>query len=179
MEQAQAHPQDREDHVDLLLSQWARELPDLDTEPMALFSRAWRVLSMARPVIGGTFARFGLDSGEFDVLATLRRAGPPYRLTPTELYKSLMITSGGLTARLRRLEQAGLVERERSDADGRSLPVALTEAGLQVVEAAVRAHMATERALLADLDPADLKQLIVLLRRLGHALVPHVPSAEE
>ena len=81
----QAHPQDREDHVDRLLGQWARELPDLDTEPMALFSRAWRVLSMARPAIGGTFARFGIDSGEFDVLATLRRAGAPYRLTPTEL----------------------------------------------------------------------------------------------
>ena len=93
------------DHVDRLRRQWAHELPDLDTEPMAILGRAYRLSNLVRGSIEATFAGFGLDRGEFDVIATLRRSGPPYRLTPTELYTSLMITSGGLTHRLDRLER--------------------------------------------------------------------------
>ena len=109
--------------------QWARELPDLDTEPMAILGRAFRLSNMVRPSIEATFAGFGLDRGEFDVIATLRRSGPPYRLTPTEMYTSLMISSGGLTHRLDRLEKAGLIRREKSPRDGRSMLVALTRRG--------------------------------------------------
>ena len=75
-----------EDHVDRLRRQWARELPDLDTEPMAILGRARRLTNMVRPSIEATFSGYGLDRGEFDVIATLRRSGPPYRLTPTDLY---------------------------------------------------------------------------------------------
>jgi hypothetical protein len=79
------------DHVDRLRGQWRSELPDLDTEPMAILGRAYRLANLVRPSIEATFTSFGLDRGEFDVISTLRRSGPPYRLTPTELYTSLMI----------------------------------------------------------------------------------------
>src|SRR5437899_5878438 len=95
------------DHIDRLRAQWALELPDIDTEGMAIIGRARRITLHLRPPIEAVFARHGLDAGEFDVLSTLRRAGPPYRLTPTELYRTLMISSGGLTDRLTRLEAAG------------------------------------------------------------------------
>ena len=81
-----------EDHVDRLRRQWAKELPDLNTEPMAILGRAMRLTNMVRPSIEATFAGYGLDRGEFDVIATLRRSGAPYRLTPTEMYCLLMIS---------------------------------------------------------------------------------------
>src|SRR5690606_15794958 len=115
------------DHVDRLRAQWARELPDLDTEPMGILGRASRLTNLHRISMEETFGRFGLDRGEFDVIATLRRSGPPYRLTPTQIYTSLMISSGGLTHRLDRLEKAGLIRREKSERDGRSMLVALTD----------------------------------------------------
>src|SRR5690606_36512490 len=139
------------DHVDRLRQQWARELPDLDTEPMAVLGRIYRISNLVRPSIEATFAGFDLDRGEFDVIGTLLRSGPPYRLTPTELYTSLMISSGGLTHRLIRLEKAGLIERLPSETDGRSTIVGLTEEGRKRAEAAFRDDMANEAALLAGL----------------------------
>ncbi|TKT46272.1 MarR family transcriptional regulator [Rhizobium sp. LC145] len=154
------------DHVDRRRRQWARELPDLDTEPMAILGRAFRLGNMVRPSIEATFAGFDLDRGEFDVIATLRRSGPPYRLTPTEIYSSLMISSGGLTHRLDRLEKAGLIRREKSPRDGRSLLVALTEAGAARAEEAFRADMASEAGFLRSLDAMEREQLASLLRKL-------------
>lgn len=154
------------DHVDRRRRQWARELPDLDTEPMAILGRAFRLGNMVRPSIEATFAGFDLDRGEFDVIATLRRSGPPYRLTPTEIYSSLMISSGGLTHRLDRLEKAGLIRREKSPRDGRSLLVALTEAGATRAEEAFRADMASEAGFLRSLDVKEREQLANLLRKL-------------
>lgn len=154
------------DHVDRRRRQWARELPDLDTEPMAILGRAFRLGNMVRPSIEATFAGFGLDRGEFDVIATLRRSGPPYRLTPTEIYSSLMISSGGLTHRLDRLEKAGLIRREKSPRDGRSLLVALTESGAARAEEAFRADMASEAGFLQSLDTKEREQLAGLLRKL-------------
>lgn len=154
------------DHVDRRRRQWARELPDLDTEPMAILGRAFRLGNMVRPSIEATFAGFGLDRGEFDVIATLRRSGPPYRLTPTEIYSSLMISSGGLTHRLDRLEKAGLIRREKSPRDGRSMLVALTEAGAARAEQAFRADMASEAGFLRSLDAKEREQLAGLLRKL-------------
>ncbi|WP_207479306.1 MarR family winged helix-turn-helix transcriptional regulator [Arenibaculum pallidiluteum] len=158
------------DHVDELRAQWAREMPGLDTEPMALLGRAYRITRLARPVIEANFARFGIDGGEFDVLAALRRSGPPFTLTPTRLYDLLMISSGGLTHRLRRLEEAGLVAREPSAEDRRSLAVRLTAQGRQIVEAAFRADMEVEAGLLDGLAPEDRRALEVLLRKL-HKIV--------
>jgi DNA-binding MarR family transcriptional regulator len=164
----------REDHVDCRQAQWARELPDLDTEPMAILGRAYRLSNLVRPSIEATFAAFGLDRGEFDVIGTLRRSGPPYRLTPTELYTSLMISSGGLTHRLDRLEKAGLIRRERSERDGRSQLVALTEAGIARAEEAFRRDMAGESAYLQALDEGERDQLAGLLRKLLYAIEQNI-----
>lgn len=154
------------DHVERVRAQWARELPDLDTTPTAILGRAYRLSNLVRPSIEETFASFGLDRGEFDVISTLRRSGPPYRLTPTALYRSLMITSGGLTHRLGRLEKAGLVRREKSPEDGRSLLVVLTELGFQRAEEALRADMASEAQFLASLDATKRTALAELLKEL-------------
>ena len=154
------------DHVDRLRRQWAHELPDLDTEPMAILGRAYRLSNLVRGSIEATFAGFGLDRGEFDVIATLRRSGPPYRLTPTELYTSLMITSGGLTHRLDRLEKVGLIQREKSPRDGRSMLVGLTRAGAARAEEAFRADMASESSYLQGLGAKERKTLAGLLRKL-------------
>ncbi|AZO76283.1 MarR family transcriptional regulator [Bosea sp. Tri-39] len=155
-----------EDHVDRLRRLWARELPDLNTEPMAILGRAFRLGNMVRPSIEATFAGFGLDRGEFDVISTLRRSGPPYRLTPTEMYALLMISSGGLTHRLDRLEKAGLIRREKSPQDGRSVRVALTEKGATLAEQAFRTDMASELAFLQSLDAGEREMLAGLLRKL-------------
>ena len=155
-----------EDHVDRLRRQWAKELPDLDTEPMAILGRALRLTNMVRPSIEATFAGYGLDRGEFDVIATLRRSGPPYRLTPTEMYGLLMISSGGLTHRLVRLEKAGLIRREPSPDDGRSMLVALTDAGSTLAEKAFRTDMASELTFLESLSPEDRDALAGLLKKL-------------
>lgn len=154
------------DHVDRLRQQWAQELPGLDTEPMAVLGRAFRLSNLVRLSIEAIFAGFGLDRGEFDVIATLRRSGPPYRLTPTEMYAALMVSSGGLTHRLDRLEKAGLIRREKSPHDGRSVLVALTEAGAARAEEAFRADMANGASFLQPLDAGEREALASLLRKL-------------
>lgn len=161
---------ERQDHVDQLRAQWARELPDLDTSPMAVIGRARRITLRLRPDIEAVFARHGLDAGEFDVISTLLRSGAPWRLTPTELYQTLMISSGGLTARLNRLESAGLIRRREAQADRRSLLVELTEAGRAKAEAAFREDMALEHRLLGGLDAAEQAELARLLTRLALSL---------
>lgn len=158
------------DHVERLRGQWARELPDLDTSPMSILGRAYRLSNLMRPGIQATFARFGIDRGEFDVISTLRRAGPPYRLTPTELYRSLMISSGGLSHRLVRLEKAGLVRREKSPDDGRSFLVALTEEGQRRAEQAFRADMAAELRCIEVMSEKKREALAGLLQELLAAI---------
>lgn len=155
------------DHIDHLRAQWAKELPDVDTEAMQIVGRARRITLALRRDIEAVFARHGLDAGEFDVVATLRRSGPPYRLRPTELYKLLMISSGGLTDRLARLEAQGLVRRAPSPDDGRSLIVELTEAGSARAEAALREDMAVELEMISGLTAGERAELARLLRKLA------------
>jgi len=161
------------DHVEQRRRQWTRELPDVDTVGMAVLGRARWITLQARPAIERVFARHGLDTGEFDVLATLLRSGPPYRLRPTELYKSLMISSGGLTDRLARLEAAGLVRRVPSEVDARSLLVELTPAGRKRAEIAFREDMQVEKAMLAALTASEREQLGRLLAKLAAHVAAH------
>jgi DNA-binding MarR family transcriptional regulator len=161
---------ERSDHVDFMRAQWARELPDVDTGGMAILGRARRVTLQVRPAIEAVFAAHQMDAGEFDVLATLLRSGAPYRLRPTELYKSLMISSGGLSDRLARLAAARLVARPAADDDARSLPVQLTEKGRRRIEAAFRADMALEAELLRPLSEKEQRALAFLLRKLALSL---------
>lgn len=158
------------DHVERRRAQWRRELPDVDTVGMAVLGRARLITLHARPAIEAVFSRHGLDAGEFDVLATLLRSGPPYSLRPTELYTSLMISSGGLTDRLDRLRRAGLIRREPSPDDRRSLLVQLTPEGRTRAEAAFREDMALERELLAGLPKQELDDLARLLAKLASSL---------
>ena len=158
---------DPADHVARLRAAWARERPDIDTEGMAILGRARRIVLASRGPIEAVFTRFDLDAGEFDVLASLRRSGTPYRLRPTELFQLLMISSGGLTDRLSRLERRGLIARIPSEEDRRSLIVELTEAGRALVESAFEADMAVERGLLDGLSAAERQDLAALLTKLA------------
>lgn len=158
------------DRVDVRRAQWAQELPGVDTIGMAILGRARWITLQVRPRIEAVFAAHELDAGEFDVLATLLRNGPPYRLRPTELFRSLMISSGGLTDRLARLERAGLVRRTAPEGDARSLPVELTAEGRQRAEFAFREDMAIEAELLRGLSRGEQQDLAALLRKLVLAL---------
>lgn len=155
------------DRVGERLLQWREELPDLDTRGMAILGRMRMVTLELRPRVEAVFARFGLDAGEFDVLATLLRAGAPYRLRPTELFRSLLISSGGLTDRLGRLTKAGLITRRPTPDDARSLLVELTSKGREIAERAFREDMALEAESLSVLSYTELQLLEGLLRRLA------------
>lgn len=154
------------DAVDRILEQWARERPDLDAAPMGVFGRIARIALLQRDASETRLARFGINAAEFDVLATLRRSGEPFQLTPGQLARSAMITSGGMTGRLNRLESRGLLVRESNDTDRRSVRVRLTDAGRQLVDEAVAEHLAAEEALLAPLSAAERARLAALLSRL-------------
>jgi DNA-binding MarR family transcriptional regulator len=158
------------DAVDEILNQWRRERPDLDPSPMGPIGRIARCEALIRQKLDKTFSSYGMTSWEFDVLASLRRAGKPYRLSPTDLYSSLMVTSGTMTNRLQRLENIGLIARIKNDQDARSIMVQLTEQGLSLIDKAVEAHITNERAILSGLSSESLarlnQQLIELLSAL-------------
>ncbi len=154
------------DPVDKILAQWAKERPDLDVSPMGLIGRTTRLASYLRKAIGETFADFGLQPGEFDVLATLRRSGMPYQLSPTDLFKSMMVSSGTMTNRIDRLEAAELVERIPDERDRRGTLIQLTDKGFELIEAAVTAHVANEHQILDVLNRGEREDLSKLLRKL-------------
>ncbi|BAQ46139.1 MULTISPECIES: MarR family winged helix-turn-helix transcriptional regulator [Methylobacterium] len=137
---------------------------------MGILGRARRLALIARPRIDAVLSSYGLDAGEADVLFTLLRSGPPYRLRPTELFQSMLVSSGGMTHRLNKLTQAGLIARQPAEGDGRSLLVELTDEGKQKAEAAFRADMAVEAEFLEGLSEAEQTQLGDLLRRLTASL---------
>ncbi|MGY1746253.1 MarR family winged helix-turn-helix transcriptional regulator [Blastococcus sp. SYSU D00695] len=153
------------DAVDLILEQWARERPDLDCSPMGVVGRVTQLQREVHLAQRATFARHGLDAASFDVLAALRRAGPPYQLTPTALMRTALVTSGAITQRLDRLEERGLITRARSASDGRGVVVTLTDAGRAALDAALPDHLETERRLLAGLSEQERVELAGLLRR--------------
>jgi DNA-binding MarR family transcriptional regulator len=149
------------------IEQWKRERPDLDVSPMAVLGRLSEASSLiARERLAPQFARFGLQSGEFDVLATLRRSGSPYALTPTALYEATMVTSGAMTNRLDRLEKSGLIMRGPHPKDRRGVVVQLTEKGLALVDEAVAAHVANEHEILSGLTRQEQDTLARLLEKL-------------
>ncbi|WP_335582903.1 MarR family winged helix-turn-helix transcriptional regulator [Cupriavidus sp. USMAA2-4] len=160
------HQSDPADRVDRILAQWARERPDLDASPMGVIGRLWRLDRHTDRAVEAALATAGLNGWEFDVLATLRRSGAPYALSPGALMESLMITSGTMTNRLDHLERAGLVRRSPNPDDRRGLRIELTPAGFERVDRALEIHVANEHRLLAGLAPAEREQLAGLLRRL-------------
>ncbi|MER5735135.1 MarR family transcriptional regulator [Streptomyces sp. NPDC002262] len=155
------------DPVDAIIDQWAAVRPDLETLPMEVFGRIYRLAAAMRGKVDKAYAPHGLALGEFDVLGTLRRSGAPYTLSPRELTATLMITTGGMTGRLDKLEKAGLLTRSPDPNDRRGLRVTLTERGRELVDQAVGAGLERQReALESALTEEEAKQLAGLLRKL-------------
>lgn len=154
------------DPVDAITAQWADVRPDLDTAPMAVFGRIYRIARAMGDRIEKAYGRFGISRGEFDVLATLRRSGEPYTLSPRQLSATLMLTTGGMTGRLDKLERAGLLSRSPDPHDRRGLRVTLSESGLAIVDEAVAAGLEIQHEALAGLGEEQVEQLQELLRQL-------------
>jgi DNA-binding MarR family transcriptional regulator len=154
------------DGVDEILDQWRRERPELDPSPIGVIGRVSRLARELEQRLEPVYAEQGLEPGWYDVLATLRRTGPPYRLRASDFTSALMLTSSGTTKRLDRLEQAGLIARSPDPGDRRGTLITLTDAGRRLVDDATAAHLANERRLLEALTPAEQDRLAALLRKL-------------
>lgn len=152
------------DRIDKILAQWHRERPELDVAPMGLIGRISRLSLILRSEMEKTWATFGLNPPSFDVLATLRRSGPPYRLSPGDLIASTMVTSGTMTNRIDKLVAAGLVERTPNPEDGRGFLIGLSDKGFKLIDEAVTAHVATQERLIAALADDERDQLDDALR---------------
>lgn len=155
-----------QDEVDRLVAAWARERPDLDVRPLEVLSRVTRLARHLDRARRTAFAAHDLQASEFDVLASLRRAGPPYVLSPGQLLAQTMVTSGTMTNRIDRLESRGLVQRLPDPDDRRGVHVRITSEGRDRVDAALADLLQSERELLAGLPHKDQAQLSDLLRRL-------------
>jgi DNA-binding MarR family transcriptional regulator len=155
------------DEVDRIVDAWRRERPDLDVEPLTVFSRVSRLARHLDRARRGAFARHDLETWEFDVLSALRRSGEPYRLSPGTLVAQTLVTSGTMTNRIDRLEERGLVQRHRSPDDRRGVLVELTPAGRARVDAAMSDLLDVESRVLGALAPTERPQLADLLRTVG------------
>ena len=154
------------DAVDVIVDQWHEQRPELDPSAKHVTGRIIRLAGLFQQAYGEAFAPLGLNEGDYGVLAALRRSGAPYELTPTELARHRMMTSGGMTAMLDRLERKGLIARTPNPADRRGSLVRLTEEGLAMIDDAMVRHTDAEHALVAALGAEDQKRLTNLLRRL-------------
>lgn len=169
------------DEVDEIVDQWRRQRPDVSPEPIGVFGRIVRLNIAQRAMLSTVHERHGLTLAAFDVLANLRRSGEPHRKTAGELAESSLLTSGGITFRLDKMEADGLIRRTRSQGDRRVVYAELTELGLAKIDAAFADHLATEERMLELLDPQERAQLVSLMRKLGasiaHSARPAEPSS--
>ncbi|MGY0613600.1 MarR family winged helix-turn-helix transcriptional regulator [Vibrio sp. FJH11] len=147
------------DAIDRVVDQWLKEKPDLDTQPMAIMGRLMRIAKHMETRVAELHKQYDLKMGEFDVLATLRRAGAPYCLTPSALIESMMLTSGAMTNRLDKLEKKGLISREHSREDRRSVTVALTSVGLQLIDNLIVEHVEVQRDFIRGLCDEEKMQV--------------------
>lgn len=158
------------DHVGRIIEQWHVERPDLDVSPMGVIGRLNRLSLRITEELVAVYAQFGLGEGDFDVLATLRRSGPPYELTAGGLAEQTMVTGGAVSKRVDRLAERGLVSRRVSEYDGRGRLVALTPAGADLFDQAFAAHLANEHRLVAGLNDLERTRLAHLLEAWGREL---------
>jgi len=155
-----------QDALDCIVEEWRRVRPDLDPSPLAILGRLQRLAGLVRRRVDAILKSYGLAWELLDVLGTLRRAGPPFRRTPTALYRACMLSSGAMTNRIDRLEAAGLVNRFPDPEDRRGILVGLTARGLEVVDEAIAAVWATQEQLVAGLTGTEREHLSTLLRSL-------------
>jgi DNA-binding MarR family transcriptional regulator len=161
---------DEPDHVARIQAQWRRERPELDVSPLGVVGRLHRLADALNVELRALFAEAGLSDGDFDVIASLRRAGEPFALTPGELAATTMVTSGAVTKRVDRLEAQGYVTRTVSTEDGRSRTIALTAEGRALIDDLFPRHVDNERRLLAGLSADEQVELARLLEKWGRAL---------
>jgi DNA-binding MarR family transcriptional regulator len=154
------------DGVDLIIEQWRRERPDLDPSPIGVIGRMSRLARELEARLEPVYREHGLEPGWHDVLATLRRSGPPFRLRVTDFSGALMLTSSGTTKRLDKLEQAGLIKRDPDPDDRRGTLITLTDAGRKLIDGVTEAHLANERRLLEALTETEQRRLADLMRKL-------------
>jgi DNA-binding MarR family transcriptional regulator len=158
------------DHVGRILLQWGRERPDLDVSPLGVVGRLHRLAAALDVELRALFAEAGLSDGDFDVLASLRRSGEPFALTPGELAATTMVTSGAVTKRVDRLEAQGWVTRTVSADDARSRTIALTPEGRTLIDGLFPRHVDNEHRLLAGLSRPERDELARLLEKWGRSL---------
>lgn len=165
------------DDIDRVEHDWRRERPDIDVGSIGIVSRIWRIGRHLEQQRKAQLAGFGSDRGAIDVLAMLRRAGPPFRRSAGELTRSSLITSGGVSQRLDKLERAGLVTRHVDVDDRRRVDVELTPAGVELIDSMLADLMEHDSALLASaLTPPEQDRLRQLLRKLLLTLEPPTAS---
>lgn len=152
------------DDIDKVADQWKKEKPHLGTQPMEILGRMMRLQKHIEVEIAACHKQYDLTFGEFDVLATLRRSGEPFNLTPSALLSSMMLTSGAMTNRLDKLQAKGLIERVHSTEDRRSVSVGLTEKGFAIIDAAIEEHVRVQHKLVEQLSDANKPELNRLLK---------------
>ncbi|MBN3492910.1 MarR family winged helix-turn-helix transcriptional regulator [Vibrio neptunius] len=152
------------DAIDRVVEQWAKEKPELDTEPMAIMGRLLRIAKHMETEVTQLHKRYDLKLGEFDVLATLRRSGSPFRLTPSELIDSMMLTSGAMTNRLDKLESKSLIAREHSKEDRRSVTVQLTDEGFTLIDKIIEEHAQVQQKLVKGMNSNQKRQINQILK---------------
>ncbi|EHZ7429229.1 MarR family transcriptional regulator [Vibrio cholerae] len=152
------------DKVDAILAQWRSVRPDLDCSSMGVVGRLRQTNGIWKTKLDQVFDGFGLSCIEFDILATIRRNDR--EITPTELYQTLMLSSGAISTRIEQLVQRGLVQRVASEEDRRSCKVTLTEQGIELVDQALNAHVANVDGMLGVLTEQERKQLGQLLKKI-------------
>ncbi|WP_240796443.1 MarR family transcriptional regulator [Streptomyces sp. RFCAC02] len=168
---------DGDDALDWVIGQWNAERPALDARPMGVVGRVQRASRLLERGLADCFGEHGLQTWEFDILATLLRSGPPYRLTAGALSRASMITSGAVTHRIDRLAARGLVDRATDPGNRRSVLVTLTDAGRALLDDVLPAHIANEYRLIGALDPEEQDRLAALLRKLLTGLGDTPPEA--
>jgi DNA-binding MarR family transcriptional regulator len=154
------------DEIDRIVDEWARERPDLDVSATQVLQRITRLSLLEEISFNRVFEGFGLTWGDYLVVVALYRAGPPYRMNPTALYSAVILSSGGMTKRLDRLERSGLVKRLPDPADRRGRLVGLTPKGRALADRAIVEHLANEERLLGALSASERHTLANLLRKL-------------
>ena len=154
------------DAVDRIIDQWRVERPDLDPSGKAVTGRVVRAADLIARRNREALAPFGIKGGEYSALSALRRSGDPYELSPSQMSEHLMVTSGGLSLMLDRLERAGFVRRRPHPEDRRSVLVSLTADGLRTIDQAMTAHAAVEQEVVAGLSAKEASQLAALLAKL-------------
>jgi len=157
------------DKVDKVIEQWSQARPDLDVSAMGLVGRFKRITQHLSQEMTKTFAEHGLNPASFDVLATLRRSGSPYALSPNDLLATMMVTSGTMTNRIDQLSKAGLVERVKNPDDARSVIISLTQQGFAIIDAAVTDHVATQDRLTSVFTADEQESINLLLKKFLHS----------